>query len=248
MALRRTSDGSNGASREPDVQERVVSAAFELFAADGYEATTVEAITQRAGVARRTFFRYFRSKDDVIFPDHEQLLGKALERLAELGGRPPVAAVCAATALVFEHYVGSPERSLERYRLTRAVPALRAREIASVHGYHRAFTRYLTERFAGVDPAEAALKAEVAAGAVIAAHNQVLREWLRHGGDQRGRDELEAAFAYVCRTFEQPPRKRGKDSEAVVVVVRTDDSAGVVASRIKRLLTATNEAGGAGGK
>jgi AcrR family transcriptional regulator len=230
-----------GALKEPDVSERVVAAAFELFAADGYEATTVEAITQRAGVARRTFFRYFRSKDDVIFPDHEELLGRALDRLAELDDRPPVAAVCAATALVFEHYVGTPDRSLERYRLTRAVPALRAREIASVHSYHRAFTRYLTERFAGADRAEAALwaeaalRAEVAAGAVIAAHNQVLREWLRHGGDERGRDALEAAFGYVCRTFEKAPRK-GRTQEAVVVVVRTDDSADAVATRIRRLL------------
>src|SRR5664279_1490722 len=224
-----------GALKEPDVPERVVTAAFELFAADGYEATTVEAITHRAGVARRTFFRYFRSKEDVIFPDHEALLREAVEALSRLGEQAPVAAICEATTLVFEHYVSTPERSVERYRLTGSVPALRAREIASVHSYHRAFTRYLTERFAGADPAEAALRAEVASGAVIAAHNQVLREWLRHGGDERGRDELAAAFGYVCRTFEKAPRK-SRTQEAVVVVVRTDDSAEAVATRIRRLL------------
>lgn len=241
MILPRAADASTaGSPRQSDVPERVVTAAFELFAADGYEVTTVEAITQRAGVARRTFFRYFRSKDDVIFPDHDELLGRALQRLAQLDASPPVAAVCVATTMVFEHYVATPERSVERYRLTRIVPALRAREIASVHTYHRAFTKYLTRRFAaGTADADAALRAEVAAGAVIAAHNQVLREWLRHGGDERGKEALAEAFDYVCRTFEKAPRRNGgrtRDGEAVVVVVRTSDGAEAVADRIRRLL------------
>lgn len=227
-------------SRETDVPERVATAAFELFAADGYEATTVEAITQRAGVARRTFFRYFRSKDDVIFPDHERLLASAEERLAELGHRSPVAAVCEATTLVFEHYIATPERSVERFRLTRVVPALRAREIASVHSYHRAYTRYLTERFSGeaADASPAALRAEVAAGAVIAAHNQVLREWLRRGGRGPSLEALAEAFAYVVSTFEQPARRGSRTAprDSVVVVVRTDEPAEEVAERIRRLL------------
>ena len=221
-----------------------MAAAFELFAADGYEATTVEAITGRAGVARRTFFRYFRSKDDVIFPDHELLLALAEERLATLGRRAPVAAVCEATTLVFEHYVATPERSLERYRLTRMVPALRAREIASVHAYHRSFTRYLTGRFTagttdGSAVPDAALRAEVAAGAVIAAHNHVLREWLRRGGEGPALPALAEAFDYVTSTFDKAARRgngRAAAGEAVVVVVRTNDAPEVVAERIRRMV------------
>jgi AcrR family transcriptional regulator len=225
--------------RDPDVADRVVAAAFELFAADGYEATTVEAITQRAGVARRTFFRYFRSKEDVIFPDHEQLLAAALAHLATLDQRAPVAAVCEATSTVFAHYIATPQRSVERYQLTRHVPALRSREIASVHAYHRAFTRYLAARFAETgDDQTAALRAEVAAGAVIAAHNQVLREWLRSGGHGGSTQALDAAFDYVVATFDQSPRPgglRARSREAVVVVVSSDGSAQDLADRIRRL-------------
>jgi AcrR family transcriptional regulator len=256
MVSRRSADVRTSTGRETDVPERVVAAAFELFAADGYEATTVEAITGRAGVARRTFFRYFRSKDDVIFPDHELLLALAEERLATLGRRAPVAAVCEATTLVFEHYIATPERSLERYRLTRMVPALRAREIASVHAYHRSFTRYLTARFtasttdgsgsasgsasgSGSGVADAALRAEVAAGAVIAAHNHVLREWLRRGGEGPALPALAEAFDYVTSTFDKAARRgngRAAAGEAVVVVVRTNDAPEVVAERIRRLV------------
>jgi AcrR family transcriptional regulator len=241
MVSRRSADTRALQGREPDVPDRVVTAAFELFAADGYEATTVEAITQRAGVARRTFFRYFRSKEDVIFPDHEQLLADAVARLATMSRRAPVAAVCEATTLVFEHYIATPERSVERYRLTRTVPALRAREISSVHAYHRAFTKYLTGRFSEgtLDTGVAALRAEVAAGAVIAAHNQVLRVWLRRGGQGPALDALIDAFDYVVGTFERAGRRgagRSRERDAVVVVVRTSDPAEAVAERIKRLL------------
>jgi AcrR family transcriptional regulator len=241
MVLRRPVDSGGQAvtGREPDVAERVVAAAFELFAADGYEATTIEAITGRAGVARRTFFRYFRSKEDVIFPDHEQLLAMALARLETLGELPAVAAVCKATSIVFAHYIATSARSVERYQLTREVPALRSREIASVHAYHRAFTRYLTRRFAvNGDAPAAALRAEVTAGAVIAAHNQVLREWLRAGGQGRSTQALDEAFEYVLATFERPSRRSGnraRSREAVVVVVSTEDSPQALADRIRRL-------------
>lgn len=45
----------------------LVEAAFELFQLKGYGATTVEEITERAKVSRRTFFRYFATKEAVVF-------------------------------------------------------------------------------------------------------------------------------------------------------------------------------------
>ena len=56
-----------------EVRQRIAAAGRELFAVQGYERTTVEAIAERAGIARRTFFRHFRAKDDVIFPDHDRV-------------------------------------------------------------------------------------------------------------------------------------------------------------------------------
>ncbi|WP_293045065.1 TetR family transcriptional regulator [Mycobacterium sp.] len=55
--------------RRQDARTEIVAIAHELFVRDGFEATTVEAIAGAAGCATRTFYRYFGSKEDVMFHD-----------------------------------------------------------------------------------------------------------------------------------------------------------------------------------
>lgn len=45
---------------------RITEKALELFASDGFEATTLDAIAEAAGISRRTFFYYFRSKEEIL--------------------------------------------------------------------------------------------------------------------------------------------------------------------------------------
>ncbi len=47
-------------------REKIVAAAMELFAKKGFDRTTVDEIVARAGVAKGTFYLYFKSKDDLI--------------------------------------------------------------------------------------------------------------------------------------------------------------------------------------
>jgi AcrR family transcriptional regulator len=51
---------------EPDARERLVSAALHLFSEQGFDDTTVAEISDRAGLAKSTFFRYFPDKRDVL--------------------------------------------------------------------------------------------------------------------------------------------------------------------------------------
>ena len=57
---------------KPSARERLAQAAFTLFDERGYEQTTVDDITERAGLGRTTFFRHCRSRKDIIFPDHDR--------------------------------------------------------------------------------------------------------------------------------------------------------------------------------
>src|SRR5579862_2003050 len=90
---------------KPPVRDRLARAAFELFDERGYEQTTVDDITERAGLGRTTFFRHYRSKEDVIFPDHDRLLEQVAERLRTSGQGSPLDAVADAVRLVLLHYV-----------------------------------------------------------------------------------------------------------------------------------------------
>jgi AcrR family transcriptional regulator len=52
---------------EPHARERLEAAALELFAVRGYQAVTVPEITQRAGLTKASYFRYFADKREVLF-------------------------------------------------------------------------------------------------------------------------------------------------------------------------------------
>lgn len=101
-------------------------------------------------------------------------------------------------------YAASPAVSVARYRLTREVPTLREAEIASVARYERLFTRYLLGHFdegAHREGDDDPLLAEVAASAVVTAHNHVLRRWLRADAQGDVEAQLDHAFEIVRETF-----------------------------------------------
>ena len=63
-------------------EERLRTAAIELFLELGYENVTVAQIADRAGLTRRTFSRYFTDKRDVLFAGSERLPGLLAETLS----------------------------------------------------------------------------------------------------------------------------------------------------------------------
>jgi AcrR family transcriptional regulator len=73
---------------EPGARERLVVAAVDLFAEQGYDATTVAQIAERAGVTKSTLFRYFPDKREILVAGQEALSRLLTEGIAEA----PVAA------------------------------------------------------------------------------------------------------------------------------------------------------------
>ncbi len=240
---------------------QAVDAAIELFSRKGFEQTTVEEIADAAQVSRATFFRRFRSKEDVIFADHELLLEEVVVMLAET--RPearasqesartsesawdpaidPYVEVCRAARLVFDHHVGQRETSLARHKLLQQVPALRDRELVTTHRYERAFTHYLRDT---LPPDRSITTISIAfSAAVVAVHNAILRRWLRNPHLDL-RPELEEAFADLRRVATTPlPGK--SDGEAAVAASEqrtTSSPADPPAGEGKRVVVAVLDPG-----
>ena len=81
---------------EPGARERLVLAAVDLFTEQGYDATTVAQIAQRAGLTRSTFFRHFADKREVLVAGQETLSRLLAEGIAQApAGASPLEAVAA---------------------------------------------------------------------------------------------------------------------------------------------------------
>lgn len=209
-----------GPSGRAQTRRELSAAALALFTDRGYEATTVDQIASTAGVARRTFFRYFPTKEDAIFPDHDATLARVAAMLESDDGVEPIAAVCQGIHEVLRMYIADPNVSVARYHLLRDVPVLRDRERAVVSRYQRLFTKHLLKHSAS-DSLTGPLLAEVAAAAVVAAHNHVLRRWLRGGGDGDATAQLEEALQLVRRQYGHTAPMHG-GRKVIVTVADTD--------------------------
>ncbi|WP_292833297.1 TetR/AcrR family transcriptional regulator [Microbacterium sp.] len=195
----------------------VVAAALDLFAAQGFEATSVEQIAQAVGMSRSTFFRQFGGKDDVVFSDHDLLLAqlRAVLRDADAtAAENPWATVCAASVGVFRHFAAEPELARRRYAVVRQVPTLREREIVTVFQYERLFDEYLRAALPGLDPIDAV----AFSAALTAVHNHVLRRLLR-GTEDIAESVLTDAYEVLLHRFGVHPDGERTRSDDVVVAV-----------------------------
>lgn len=173
----------------------VMRAALDLYESKGYEATTVDQIAESAGLSRRTFFRQFRSKEDVVFVDHDATLAHIQDFLGTTD-LDPYDAVCEAAARVFARFAGTPDTTRRRYRVLQTVPALRERELVMVLRYERVFVDTLRRGAPTEDP----LSLVQFAAAVTATHNYLLRTWLRDGAQVEVED-VRRALGAVKRRF-----------------------------------------------
>jgi AcrR family transcriptional regulator len=102
------------------VRQELTRVAWRLFDTRGYEATTVDDIAREAGVSRRTFFRYFSSKEDVAVGTSDALAEDFLTAFASRpAGEAPLTAVHRALRPVLESRLADREEARAIIRLLR---------------------------------------------------------------------------------------------------------------------------------
>jgi len=169
---------------EPGARERLVVAAVDLFTEQGYDATTVAQIAERAGVTKSTFFRYFPDKRDILVAGQETLSQLLADGIAGAPvGASPLEAVAAGLERV-SSAMGPMNRELGP-RMKAAVAAsaeLQERDALKSVSLAAAMTTALIAR--GVPDPAAHLAAELG----LLAFKRGYAEWSE--GDRDTGDEL----------------------------------------------------------
>jgi AcrR family transcriptional regulator len=182
---------------DPGAEQRLRKAALELYAAHGYDAVTVNQIAERAGLTRRSYFRYFPDKREVLFAGSERLPAAVTEAVCAADpSLRPWPAVLAAAATVGEQLADLVEDSDVRRAVIDASPELQERERTKFASVVAAFREGLERR--GVPGDDAALLAQI--GSVV--FQTAFSRWIDGGGQRSFRTCLDSVAGSLRRELD----------------------------------------------
>ena len=187
--------------RPPEADARhIARVALRLFERNGFEAVTMEEVAKAASVSRRTLFRYFPSKADLVWADTEEVLGMLKSLAAPLGGRKLM-----LRSLVAELFVPvlamldeplMEEFARRRLKLISATPTL----------LNHPMLEEVNALLASLLPADALPRhtsAPLVARTLSAATFAALQWWAEHGEGQRALETTIGALQAIATAMER---------------------------------------------
>ncbi|EPX55559.1 Transcriptional regulator, TetR family [Cystobacter fuscus DSM 2262] len=204
-------DERSKSPEQPNLRERkqrllrleLGEVALRLFVERGFAETTIEDIAEAAGISRRTFFRYFETKEDVVLwrlRYSSEQIGASLE--ARPADEPPLLAVRKALDAVSEAYITEPERYRSYLRFLLETPTLRAHFLDTQEQWRALLSRILAARLgAGRGKKELA---QLTAAVAVAAQDVALRRWAEDGSRSLP-DYVDETFAALPEVLAASP-------------------------------------------
>jgi len=179
-------------------RDALVRAALLLFRQRGFANVTAEQIAEAAGVSRRTFFRYFPTKEAVAFPEHAERVARFTALLADRQrGEPRHRAVRGALLVLAADLMARREEVVGLQTVVNGSPELIAYERILDLEWESVFAHAL--RDPTLRDAAAERRARMLAGATIGAVRAALREWF----DTKGEASLIALGAEALDLLER---------------------------------------------
>jgi AcrR family transcriptional regulator len=178
--------------RRRHTRERLAMKAVELFLERGFHETTTDEIASGVGVSKRTFFRYFPTKEAAVFVHNDDRLARFREWLGELpassGGWRRV---CHASLKMAAELTENRRQLVAQRTLIDKTPSLAAYELELDRAWENAIADTLLE---GATDGAARRRARVLAGATMGAIRATLQDWFEGARDAdlvaRGVDAL----------------------------------------------------------
>lgn len=186
-----------------ETRKALEQAALRLFGEKGYDQTTVEDIAEAADVAVRTFFRYFASKQDVLFG--EVVMDRIKRLRTELANRPltedPLDSVIVVMQLL-NFSRDEEEEVLARMELMRRQPTLVTRYLEIIDELRATVCEYVAER-TGLDPRRD-LYPTLVGGAWATVWDAALKLWVESGGRRSLPDLWTEGFTALTKGLRRP--------------------------------------------
>jgi AcrR family transcriptional regulator len=172
--------------------DEITAVAMDLFLSGGFERTTIDQIAAAAGISRRSFFRYFGTKEDIVV-GHFGAEGAVLREI--LQQRPEDEDIWAAlrgAMVAAEANARDEERMLAIARMLYRTPSLRARSIEKHLRWYDDVVPEVERRLGGEG---AALRARAIVGCVITCLDLAGEAWMES-------DAAEPLMVYFDRALE----------------------------------------------
>lgn len=173
-----------------DTLQRITQVGLDLFLAAGYEATTLDDIAAAAGISRRTFFHYFKSKDEILLAWQMGMGDAVRDAVLEAStDQSPLEALCGALRKLASYF--DTDTAIGIAQVLRSSDQLRAANQAKyTHIEHSAF-----ESLCRLWPGRSRRgPLRMAAMAGVGAFRVAIDEWIDEGGKGALTKRIEKAF------------------------------------------------------
>ena len=179
-------------------REALECAAFALFEERGFDQTSIDDIADAVGIGRRTFFRYYPSKNDLVWGNFEQELRKMRASLDASDPATPLMDAIRESVVSFNRIVpGNEQGHRRRMQMILGVPTLIANSTLRFASWRAEIARFAAARLGvAADELAPVVIGYSALGASIAAYEQ----WLK-SDDADLSALLRAAFDHLAAAF-----------------------------------------------
>ncbi|MGC5342804.1 TetR family transcriptional regulator [Streptomyces sp. DT171] len=180
-------------------RQAVHEAALRLTVEAGFDNVTVEAVTDAAGISRRTFSNYFTGKEDALLYGEEQQIGKLVERVREQPAGESSWSALRASVKSFAEPLSPEQREWAiRTRLAMRHPSLLARQLAN----HAALEKDLANAVAAREGTpEGSVRPRVIAAAFLSSLRIAMRMWIEEDLAREPVEVIDEILDEMARSF-----------------------------------------------
>lgn len=148
------SAGSRVGRRRSTTQDHITDVALDLFATYGFGDVSVDDVAQASGIARRTLFRYYPSKNAIPWGDFDSHLQHFRDLFDQIGPDVPISAALRSALLAFNTFDPSEaERHRQRMRVILQTAELQAHSMTMYAGWRGVVAGFVAGRI-GATPAD----------------------------------------------------------------------------------------------